>query len=193
MDRRYFRTERLLIQSMQGLVKEKPYRDILVKDIVERSDIARKTFYAHYVSKDALLWSSLEANFHEIEKTMGELRPDTLLAGGKPLSYPMFKHVAEYALFYKSVLIDEPEEARFVLQFMDYIAQQSFARHQPLRDAAPFMSVPPTLIAEVLSGALIGSLRWWLKNDLSDTTEQMAYRFSQLMAPGVLQTMGLDE
>lgn len=193
MDRRYFRTERLLIDAMQALIKEKSYRDILIKDIVQKADIARKTFYAHYADKDALLWSSLERDFHAIEETLGELQPDTLLASRKPLSYPVFKHVAEYALFYKNVLIEEPEESQFVLQLMDYIAQQSYNYHQPLRDTAPFMSVPPMLIANLLSGALVGSLRWWLKNDLSDTPEQMAYRFSQLVAPGVLQSMGLDE
>ncbi|MEO0597654.1 MAG: TetR-like C-terminal domain-containing protein, partial [Chloroflexota bacterium] len=68
-----------------------------------------------------------------------------------------------------------------------------YKKHQPLREVAPFMSVQPELIAQILSGALLGALRWWLQGDMSDSAEQMAYRFSQIMAPGVLQSMGLDD
>lgn len=193
MDKRFARTEGLLIRAMLTLIKEKSYPDILVKDIVACAGIARKTFYAHYAGKDELLWHSLQTDFQKIEEVLADLQPDTLLADRKPLSYPVFRHVAEYGLFYKSVLVTNPAESGFVLQLMDYIARQSFARHQPLRDVAPFISVPPMLMADLLAGALVGSLRWWLKNDLVDTPEQMAYRFSQIVAPGVLQSMGLEE
>lgn len=193
MDRRYLRTERLLIDAMLALIKEKPYGDIQIADIVARAEIARKTFYAHYASKDDLLWSSLQSAFRAIAEPLGELQPDTLLADNKPLSYPVFKHVAEYALFYRSVLVDNPDESGFVLRLSDYIAQQSFIRHQPLRAAAPFMSVPAPLIAHLLAGALVGSLRWWLQNETEATPEQMAYQFSQIVAPGLLQSMGLDD
>ncbi|MDJ0756838.1 MAG: TetR-like C-terminal domain-containing protein [Ardenticatenaceae bacterium] len=156
-----------------------------------RAEIARKTFYAHYENKQQLLWVSLAAHFQKLEATTGDLNPDTLLMNQKPLSYTIFKHVEEYQLFYSSMLIDG-EDSGFIFQFLDYLARQSYAKHQPLRDAAPMLSVPPEMIANFLSGALLGTLRWWLTSGLQETPEQMAYRFSQLAAPGVLQSMGLD-
>lgn len=191
MDRRYLRTEKLLTQAMLTLIAEKPFHAITIDDIVTQADIARKTFYAHYENKRQLLWHSLETHFHTLEAQMNDLDVDTLLADDKPLSYTTFKHVEQYALFYRHILTQE-EGTDFVYQFWDYIAQQSFEKHQPLRDVAPYMTVPPELIAQMLAGALLGALRWWVRTDMTDTAEQMAYRFSQIIAPGVLQSLGLD-
>lgn len=192
MDRRYIRTEKLLISALLALIAEQAFQDITVNDIVERADIARKTFYAHYANKRELLWHSLAYHFRSIEETLPELQADTLLMGNKPLSYPVFKHVEAYSVFYKG-MFSEQGEIGFIFQFLDYIAQQSYQKLEALRRIAPVQTVPPHLIAQMLSGALLSSLRWWLNDDMQDTPEQMAYRFSQIIAPGVLQSMGLDE
>jgi AcrR family transcriptional regulator len=191
MDRRYQRTEKRLIEVVLGLIADNAFSDVTVADIAERADIARKTFYAHYDSKQDLLWHSLETHFQTLEQQTTDLNADSLLMDNKPLSFPVFKHVAMYAGFYRQMLMDA-DNADFVVRFREYIAQQSYQKHQPLREAAPFMTVPPELIAQMLAGALIGALRWWLRGDMQDTPEQMAYRFSQIVAPGVLQSMGLD-
>lgn len=190
-DRRYQKTERRLKQAMLTLIRTKAFHDIRIEDLVTQADVARKTFYAHYENKQQLLWSSLETHFQELEKHTNDLNADTLLMNDKPLSYPIFKHVEEYAVFYRHMFTQE-DDTHFIHQFWDYIAIQSYVKHQPLRDIAPFMTVPPKLIAQMLAGALLGSLRWWLQTDMSDSAEQMAYRFSQVIAPGVLQSMGLD-
>jgi AcrR family transcriptional regulator len=191
MDARYLRTERLLTEALLALIRERPYSALRVEDITERADIARKTFYAHYTHKDELLWHSLETLFQVSAAALPPLDPDTLLMDGKPLSYPVFVHVREYAVFYQDVLT-ETGNITFVLRLWDYIAAQSYARHAPLREAARHITVPPELTAEMLTGALLGAIRWWLRTNLEATPEQMAYRFSQLLAPGVLGALGLD-
>ena len=191
MDRRYLRTERLLVSAMLDLISETAFQEIRVEDIVKRADVARKTFYAHFKNKDELLWHSLATHFQSIETTIRELQPQTLLAGSKPLSYAVFKHVHEYQVFYKSMLLSKQGTA-FIFQFLDYVAHESYARLQPLRDTAKIITVDPELIAHLLAGGLIGALRWWLQTGLRETPEQMAYRYSQIVAPGILQSMGLE-
>ena len=192
MDRRYQRTQKALTKAMLDLISERPWGDITVEQIVDKADIAKKTFYAHYENKQQLLWVSLTSHFQAIEADMGTLNPDTLLTDSKPLTYAVFKHVAEFHVFYKSMLLEGSDE-NFPNLLMDYLAAGSYQRHAPLREAAPFMTVDPMLIASTLSGALIGALRWWLRSDMSVSADEMAYQFSQLVAPGVLQSMGLDE
>ena len=191
MDRRFLRSERMLTEAMLVLISEKSFQEITIEDIINSADVARKTFYAHFKNKQELLWHSLATHFQTIESQLQPLNPSTLLASSKPLSYSVFKHVGEYSVFYRSMLQDSGD-SRFIFQFLDYVAQQSFLRMAPLRENAPMSTVPPELVADMLSGALLGSLRWWLKSGMSDTPEQMAYRFSQIIAPGVLQSMGLD-
>ncbi len=191
MDKRYRRTERALTEAVIQIIKEKTWDAVTIEDIVSRADIARKTFYAHYENKEQLLWKSLETHFEMIEEQTNELNINTLLMDKKPLSYPIFKHVKEFKLFYGNVL-NSANSAIFLFQFIDYLSQKSFEKHKPLRDIAPFMTVSPELMSNILSGALVGALRWWLNSDMQDSTEEMAYRFSQITAPGVMQSMGLD-
>lgn len=60
-DRRMQRTRRRLQQALWSLAREKDYDAITVKDILDRADIGRSTFYVHYENKDALLDSSIRA------------------------------------------------------------------------------------------------------------------------------------
>ncbi|MCI0550259.1 MAG: TetR/AcrR family transcriptional regulator [Anaerolineae bacterium] len=54
-DRRIRRTRQLLRDSFLELLKEKRYEDISVQDISARADVARSTFYVHYMDKEDLL------------------------------------------------------------------------------------------------------------------------------------------
>ncbi len=46
-DRRVRRTKRLLLESLTSLMKEKPIKDISVKELTDLADINRGTFYLH--------------------------------------------------------------------------------------------------------------------------------------------------
>ena len=60
------RTEQLLHQALGSLIREKPFDSIVVKEILERANIGRSTFYTHFRDKDDLpvggihdmLWSA---------------------------------------------------------------------------------------------------------------------------------------
>ena len=59
-DRRSQRTYRLVSSAFAELVVEKPYDEILVQDILDRANIGRTTFYAHYFDKEDVLGSIVE-------------------------------------------------------------------------------------------------------------------------------------
>lgn len=190
-DRRVKRTKTQLRVALLELLEEKPLAEITVSDIAERADIARKTFYAHYYDVQELLWDSQIRVIEELRDTMGALNPNSLLADGKPLSYPAFAHVGAHRSFYRTML-SELGTADFIMRLMHYLADASYRHHAPLRDVAPNISLPPRFINYFLAGAIISSIVWWLEQDDPPTAQEMAYRFSQLAAPGVLSVMGLD-
>src|SRR5579859_2406606 len=64
-DPRVKRTDQLLKQTLEQLLGEKDFRSITVQDIVERADINRATFYAHFEDKFALLNYSVEATLQQ--------------------------------------------------------------------------------------------------------------------------------
>jgi AcrR family transcriptional regulator len=190
-DRRERKTLAALETALLDLLADKDYDAITVQKICDRADVARKTFYEHHSDKHALLTAYTDRVFSALQTTVGELDADTLLADGKPLTYPVFKHVQEYAAFYRAMLGSHSTSA-FIMRLLDYAAQTSYERHAPLRAFAPRITVPPELIAHYLAGALLGCLHWWLKTDLQATPETMAYQFSQLAVPGVLDALGVS-
>lgn len=53
-DRRVRRTRRALREALIALIVERGYEKVTVQDVLDRADIGRSTFYAHYRDKDAL-------------------------------------------------------------------------------------------------------------------------------------------
>jgi AcrR family transcriptional regulator len=60
-DRRVRRTRQLLRDALMELTLERGYDRVTVQDILDKADVGRSTFYAHYRDKDDLLVSEFEA------------------------------------------------------------------------------------------------------------------------------------
>lgn len=157
--------------------------------------VSRSSFYAHYQEA----WEPLaEALFESFGREFGAfvsgstgLDPDSLLAGGKPLSYPFFAHVEAHEKAYAMALLD-PRGAGLKSAIEARAAALSEALHAPLRKASA--SFPdPGYTAAYLAGAMVASAAWWLRQEPRESAAAMAYRFSAMAAPGVLALMGLDE
>ncbi len=55
-DRRVRRTRENLFSALSELMQEKRYNKITIQDIIDRADVGRSTFYAHFETKDDLLF-----------------------------------------------------------------------------------------------------------------------------------------
>src|SRR5215204_4599905 len=91
-DRRSRRTRQLLGDALVELMLEKHFESITVQDILDRADVGRSTFYAHYTDKESLLMSEIEHVIHDLEEYATE-------AGnahhGLLPSLGLFRHVKE--------------------------------------------------------------------------------------------------
>ena len=60
VDRRVQKTRQILQQAIVELVVEKGFESIKVQDILDKANIGRTTFYAHYQDKGELLHACFE-------------------------------------------------------------------------------------------------------------------------------------
>jgi len=59
------RSKKVITESLLLLMKQYPYSEITVKQILLETDISRKTFYRNFLSKDDVLNSFIETILHD--------------------------------------------------------------------------------------------------------------------------------
>jgi AcrR family transcriptional regulator len=60
VDRRVQRTQDLLREALLSLIREKGFDALSVQDIIDRANVGRATFYAHFDNKQDLLLSGFD-------------------------------------------------------------------------------------------------------------------------------------
>src|SRR5204863_431884 len=94
-DRRIQKTRGLLHDALGHLIREKDYDSIVVKEILDRANVGRSTFYMHFRDKDDLLISGI----HDM---LGSVHQKSLPSGTSPLenvvwfSLPIFERIHEH-------------------------------------------------------------------------------------------------
>jgi len=98
-DRRSRRTRRLIAEALIALMLEGRYDHITVQEIIDRADVGRSTFYAHYRDKEDVLTS-------EAERVLALLHLDPDDTGGQQLlpSLSLFRHVQEQHHLYHALV-----------------------------------------------------------------------------------------
>src|SRR5690606_24086942 len=85
MDRRVRRTREALRRALIEEILEKGYAQVTVQDIIDRADVGRSTFYAHFQDKDDLLFYGLE----ELRTAFDPARQDP----GRSPTLAVFEHM----------------------------------------------------------------------------------------------------
>jgi AcrR family transcriptional regulator len=183
-DRRVRRTHAQLHGALASLVHEKPYDDIVVKEILARADVGRSTFYAHYRDKDELLERGIRDLLGvDVPRPCanGTSTSDRLLA----FSLPFLEHVERYRVC-DELSFDAPraaavhEHLRLVLESV--LGDQLVAEHR--RPSSGPSAVPPSLLARHVAATFVLSLDWWLEHPALSAREVDGY-FRELVAPVV--------
>lgn len=95
-DRRVGRTRRRLKEALLELIRERRYDEITVREIAERADVGRSTFYSHFASKEDLLFDG----FEEWLVSMAE----SPSPGSDPFGPPLLEHVRSQRRFFRTAL-----------------------------------------------------------------------------------------
>src|SRR6516162_298042 len=91
-DRRVQKTRALLHEALGSLIREKPYDEIAVKEILDRANVGRSTFYMHFQDKDDLLASGLYEvlqGLHPAELPTPGTKHERVIR----FSLPVFEHI----------------------------------------------------------------------------------------------------
>src|SRR5439155_9238418 len=103
-DRRVLRSRRLLQEALVALIMERGYAAATVQAVLDRADVGRATFYAHFTSKEALLLSVFEELRESIRRELAGITPAKAARFGEGvgLLLPLFAHAAQHRRLYRA-------------------------------------------------------------------------------------------
>ncbi len=193
VDRRIQRTRALLRDALMQLVQEKSYDQITIQDITDTANVARTTFYLHFKDKEELLFETMRDMYKEIAKHSLTIDPSAYLDGDEAAYYVEdFRHVAEYADFYR-VMVSENGSPAFTSRVKDYLAGEMKAWLPMLVPAGHEPRIPYDFLAYMMAGAELGVIKWWLDNDQSYEPHQVALMLQSALRSGLIWSLGLDD
>jgi AcrR family transcriptional regulator len=185
-DRRVRRTRQSLRRALVELILEKGYDRITVQEIIDRADVGRSTFYAHFVDKDDLLLSGLDEFGAAFEENLNR----HFASRGDPSpALPVFRHALENREIYRALA--GKRGADVLRDGLRRQVTEAMSRHLGAVIPADDAALPLEVTVEFTISALLGLLTWWLDNDMPYTPEQMADMYMTLVLRGVPSAYGI--
>jgi AcrR family transcriptional regulator len=190
-DRRIERTQQLIRGALTRLIQEKGFEALTVQDIIDRANVGRATFYAHFDNKDDLLASGFEElraslKAHQREAlARGRSVEDRVLA----FSHEVFAHTNEYRAVFRAMVGKRSGAAvqrllhKSLVDLIRDDVKATVAR-------ADNRSVPSEALVQFIAGALFGLLMWWLEGTPRLSVGEVNTLFRRLAIPSLKAAAG---
>lgn len=165
LDRRIQRTRQLLLDSLIALILEKGYEETTVQDIIDRANVGRSTFYAHFENKEQLLFSGHDAFTQSLSPKGHSLRS----ASSFEIFKELFQHAANNYALAKAMLGKGGGD--LMLGRVQSVLENHFKLHN---QGQTLHEHKLSLFAASFSAAIIGLLSQWLEMQMPFSVEYMS-------------------
>jgi len=178
MDRRVRRTRRTLQDALFALIFEKGYDRVTVQDVLDRADVGRSTFYAHFRDKEALLLAAFDSLSEDLRGGLGTTAP-----GDDPAlpAEALFRFAYERQRSFRALCGKQGGEV--VQRHLRRLLTELLMAHLCLGKEKP--DVPAEVIVEFCTSATLGLLGWAVDNGFPRDAAWLAAAYRRLVEPGV--------
>jgi AcrR family transcriptional regulator len=185
-DRRIERTQQLIRGAMLALIKEKGFEALTVQEIIDRANVGRATFYAHFDNKDDLLVSGFEDLRASLTARQREAfsRGRTLEDRVFGFSEEVFAHTNEYRDVFRVMAGKRSGAAvqRLLHKLLVDLIRDDVKGAVARRDSR---TVPPEALVQFIAGALFGLLMWWMDGKTRLSVAEVNALFRTLAIPAM--------
>ncbi len=178
MDRRQRKTRQAIFEAFTQLLSEKSVNQITVGEIIDRADIGRATFYAHFETKEYLLKALCEELFCHIFDAAGHHTghkhifdcdaPDSVFAH-------LFQHVYKNDHHILDLLSCQSSDV--FLQYFKIGLVGLIEKQYALFEASKAEALPRDFWVNHIAAAFVQTIRWWVANKMVQTPEQITDYF----------------
>jgi AcrR family transcriptional regulator len=182
-DRRIQKTRSLLHEALASLIHERAYDSIAVKEILDRANVGRSTFYTHFRDKDELLVSGI----HDMLSAVQSKRPPASAKRHERIIWfglPIFEHIHRHRRGGMArmgtrgrAIIHEHLQNVLAKLIVDDVRKDLQGR----RKAAGQIS--PDLLVQYVASTFILVLNWWVENESPLPPKEINDLFRALILP----------
>lgn len=179
MDRRILKTRSVIKESLTALMKEKPFDKITIKDITDKANINRATFYLHYMDKYDLLEQSQNDILNEIKEVLADafkiFNPQSLPIQDANTIIPflscVYECIGKNSDFVK-VILSGNGDLNFHLKFKSLI-EELIKKISVIKTPDAFC-IPLKYLIETATSMHIGIISRWLEDGMLETPYELA-------------------
>lgn len=182
-DRRIQKTQKLLRDALFTLIHEKNYNSIVVKEILDRANVGRSTFYTHFRDKDELLVNGIHDMLRSV-RSAGLPPSATRYEKIIWFSLPIFEHISQHRRAGEAgigtkgrAVIHEHLQKVIAELFADDIRKQFQGRREK------FGQIPPDLFVQYVASTFILVLHWWVESRNPISPKEVNDLFRALILP----------
>lgn len=177
MDRRQRKTRDAIFSAFIELLSRKRFEQITVSEIIDRADVGRATFYAHFETKDFLLKELCEDLFCHIFDGEGSDHRH-LFACDPPESH--FLHLYRHLMQNDNRILELLSCELFAEYFTERLKALIRSQYPLFSDRKPAV-VSEEFWVDHLAGVFLQVLRFWMKHGGDDTPERLYQCFTAVV------------
>lgn len=193
-DLRIDRTQKMIKDSFVQLIAEMGYENISITDISKRAMINRKTFYAHYESKQRLyqeliiqLIGSLDMNLKsDTKRSVKNIDFEALNQEVRRLLTSLVRRRDVVC-----ILFNDPTSDYFEKQLEYILTRNFFSFFSHSANASMPLNVPSSVIMESIMTYLMVWIRWAVTQEALDM-EEISALISRLVAGTMFELMHVE-
>ena len=164
-DRRARRSRRLLKQGLLELLREKRFFQISVRDITDRMDLNRGTFYLHYPDTAALMCSVEDDMLSEAQKLVEAHMQETVEENSlRPVFEPVLDFIVEHREECQA-LFDNDSSSSFLEKVQALVYRNGVTLIRAWR--RPCEEEDLAYLLNFVAFGLVGLMKVWLDRDMA--------------------------
>lgn len=173
MDRRQRKSREAIFAALIQLLERKDFSQITVGEIIERADVGRTTFYAHFETKEYLLKQLCEDLFcHIVDAAQGNQTTHRhLFRCDAPDS--VFLHLLQHLLRNDNHILQLlacPNNDLFLQYFKENLREIVESQLQ-LFEVRKSEKLPHSLWVDHIASTFVETVRWWINHGMKESPE----------------------
>jgi AcrR family transcriptional regulator len=183
-DRRIQKTINLLHDALASLIREKPYDEIVVQEILDRGNVGRSTFYMHFRDKDELLVSGIHDMLGSVHAPVETRSSGNAWERIVRFSLPVFEHIHQHR--HTGTAMMGARGRAIVHEHLQKVVAEQIANEmrkyiQGRRRAAGHAT--PDLLVRYVASTFILVLNWWVESRNPMLPKEVNALFHTLVRP----------